>query len=371
MRWQLAVLPGDGVGPEVIREAVKVLSAVSACTGRSFEFRETLCGGAAVDAWGDPLPERALVLCQESHAVLLGAVGGPRWDGLPLRLRPEQGLLRLRKHLGVFANLRPVRLHPALAGVSPLRQPAGPIDLVICRELTGGLYYGEPRDRTTAEDGTITARDTMVYTHGEIARIARVALALAASRRRRLTSVDKANVLECSRLWREVVREQAAAFPQVEVNHLYVDDAAARLIQAPHHFDVILTENTFGDILSDLGAVLAGSMGLLGSASLGPAGGGLYEPVHGSAPDIAGKGIANPIGAILSAALMLEHALGLKHEARLVETAVARTLEQGHRTQDLAVAGERASSTAEMGDAVARAVAELSGEGNDNHARLS
>jgi 3-isopropylmalate dehydrogenase len=365
------VLPGDGVGPEVIREAVKVLTTVSACTGQSFEFREAPCGGAAVDDWGDPLPGHVLKLCEESHAVLLGAVGGPRWDGLPLRLRPEQGLLRLRKHLGVFANLRPVRLYPALAGISPLRSQTGPIDLVICRELTGGLYYGEPRDRATAEDGTITARDTMVYTNHEIARIARVALALAASRRCRLTSVDKANVLECSRLWREVVREEAAAFPRVQVNHLYVDDASARLVQAPHHFDVILTENTFGDILSDLGAVLAGSMGLLPSASLGPARGGLYEPVHGSAPDIAGRGIANPIGAILSAALMLEHALGLKDEARLVEAAVAHTLEQGHRTQDLADRGERAISTTEMGDAIARAVMQLSGEENGKHACLS
>ncbi|HAI20421.1 MAG TPA: 3-isopropylmalate dehydrogenase [Clostridiales bacterium UBA8153] len=370
MRRQLAVLPGDGVGPEVTREAVKVLATVSACTGRSLEFREAPCGGAAVEAWGDPLPEFVLELCRQSDAVLLGAVGGPRWDGLPLRLRPEQGLLRLRRHLGVFANLRPVRLHPALVPVSPLRRPTGDIDLVICRELTGGLYYGEPRERTTGEDGTITARDTMTYNNHEIARIARVALALAAGRRRRLTSVDKANVLECSRLWREVVQEEAAAFPQVQVGHLYVDDAAARLVHSPHHFDVILTENTFGDILSDLGAVLAGSMGLLPSASLGPARGGLYEPVHGSAPDIAGEGIANPIGAILSAALLLEHALGLKEEAGLVEAAVAKTLAQGYRTKDLAAGGERGLSTAEMGDAVVRAVVQLSEEGDVKHAHL-
>ncbi|MEW6524744.1 MAG: 3-isopropylmalate dehydrogenase [Bacillota bacterium] len=365
MNWQIAVLPGDGIGPEVTREAVKALATVAACTGRRLDFCEAPCGGAAVDVHGDPLPGHVLELCQRSHAVLLGAVGGPRWDGLPRENRPEQALLQLRKRLGVYANLRPIRLHPALAGVSPLKSGilSRGVDLVICRELTGGLYYGEPRDRVAGQDGTITARDTMVYTSREVARMARVALELASRRRGRLASVDKANVLECSRLWREVVQKEAAGFPTVEVSHVYVDDCAARLVQEPHGFDVILTENMFGDILSDLGAVLAGSMGLLPSASLGATGPGLYEPVHGSAPGIAGRGIANPLGAILSAALLLEHSLGLPDEARVVEAAVARALERGYRTAEVAVAGEEAVSTAQMGDAVAGCIKEIFAEG--------
>lgn len=363
--WTVAVLPGDGVGPEVTREACRVLAAVAVAGGFRLHFCEYTCGGAALERDGCPLPAATLEACRASDAVLFGAVGGPAWDDSPRQLRPEQAILGLRRGLGVFANLRPIRLHPALAAVSPLRPEvigAG-VDVLIVRELTGGLYYGEPRGRVARPEGGHEAYDTMRYSTAEVERVARVALAAARARRQRLVSVDKANVLECSRLWREVVTAVAREEPGVQLGHLYVDDCAARLVREPGSFDVLLTENTFGDILSDLGAVLAGSMGLLPSASLGADGPGLFEPAHGSAPDIAGQGRANPIAAVLSAALLLRYGLGQERAAAAVEGAVDRVLDEGYRTADLAAAGQRAASTSELGAAIAERVRECWEEG--------
>jgi 3-isopropylmalate dehydrogenase len=330
MAARITILPGDGVGPEVTAEAVACLKAVAEKYGHRFEFQQALIGGAAVDVTGDPLPEATLDACRLADAVLLGAVGGPAWDGHPREQRPESGLLRLRKALGLYANLRPVAVHPALENASPLRpEVVHGVNLMIVRELSGGLYFGEPRSYSDQ-----AAVNTLPYTRVEIERVAKVAFDLALVRRRKLVSVDKANVLETSRLWRKVVTEMSSAYPEVEVQHAYVDSFAMALITRPRAFDVVLTENLFGDILSDEAAVLAGSLGLLPSASLGGSVG-LYEPIHGSAPDIAGKDLANPIGTILSAAMLLRHSLNLPEEAAAVEAAVERVLQGGHGTGDL------------------------------------
>jgi len=342
---RVVVLPGDGVGPEVTAQSLKVLGAVGDRFGLRYEVVEAAIGGAAVSEGGVPLPERTLAACRAAGAVLLGAVGGPQWDRQPPELRPERGLLQLRKALDVYANLRPVRVYPSLTDQIPLRpQVASGVDLLIVRELIGGLYFSEPRGRSEHE-----AVDTLRYSRGEIARVAKVALGAARARRHRLVSVDKANVLETSRLWREVVDDEARHFPDVTVEHILVDTCAMQLVRNPRSFDVIVTENTFGDILSDEAGAVAGSMGLLPSASVGDRHPFLYEPVHGSAPDIAGKGIANPVGAILSVAMMLRHSWGQTEAALAVEKAVEGTLAQGVRTPDLG----GTVTTTQFGDAVA------------------
>jgi 3-isopropylmalate dehydrogenase len=353
---RIAVLAGDGIGQEVIPEAQKVLQVVGKATGVSFEFEPGLVGGAAIDATGGPLPEATLALCRESHAILFGAVGGPRWDGLAQEMKPERGLLRIRKELDLFANLRPARCFPMLIDASPLkRSVVEGTDLVVVRELTGGLYYGEPRGREAFADGGERAVNTMVYTTREIERVARAAFDVAMKRRRKLASVDKANVLVVSQLWREVVTRVAKEYPQVEVEHVLVDNCAMALVQRPTQFDTIVTENTFGDILSDEAAILAGSMGMLSSASLGGSVG-LYEPVHGTAPDIAGKGIANPIAAILSAAMLLRYSSNLGPDADRIEAAVLHVLEEGYRTADIRAEGTKPAGTTQMGDLIARRV---------------
>jgi 3-isopropylmalate dehydrogenase len=338
----IAVLPGDGVGPEVTAAARTVLEAIASRFGHALTFRDALIGGAAIDATGDPLPNDTVALCREADAVLLGAVGGPRWDSPTAKVRPEQGLLGIRRALGLFANLRPVVPYPSLAAISPFRpEHLTGVDMLVVRELTGGIYFGD-KHVEASPTGEI-ASDVCTYTTGEVERIVRVAAELARTRKRHLTSVDKANVLETSRLWRRTVtRVMAEEFPDVQVEHMLVDTCAMRLVQRPSEFDVIVTENMFGDILTDEAAVLAGSIGLLPSASLGGAvvdGAGrvgLYEPIHGSAPDIAGRGIANPIGAILSAAQLLRYSIGLEEEARIVERAVRLTVEAGILTRDVA-----------------------------------
>jgi 3-isopropylmalate dehydrogenase len=330
MHARIAILPGDGIGPEVTREAVECLELIATQAGHTLEFHAYPIGSAALDACGSPLPGTTLEGCLASDAVLLGAVGDPKHDANPAAMKPERGLLALRSGLGVFANLRPAFLHPALAGASPLKdEVVAGTDLLIVRELAGGLYFGEPRS-LTADRGV----NTLPYTRAEVERIARVAFDLARQRRRKVTSVDKANVLEASQLWRAVVKEVAAAYPDVALDHLYVDNCAMAIVTRPATFDVILTDNLFGDILSDEASVLTGSLGMLPSASLGGKVG-LFEPVHGSAPDIKGKGVANPLGTILSAAMLLRHSLGLAQEARALEDAVSASLAEGFGTQDL------------------------------------
>lgn len=350
MKAKIILLPGDGIGPEVVAEGRKVLEAVAARYGHTFTFEQHLIGGCAIDGQGTPLSDHTLAACRAADAVLLGAVGGPRWDDPTAPIRPEQGLLKLRKELGLFANLRPVTVFPQLVKTSPLRpERLAGVDILVVRELTGGIYFGEPRFREQVGDG-IRAVDTMVYTDGEIRRVVRLAFRLARERRRKVTSVDKANVLETSRLWRQVAGEVAAEFPDVEFEHQLVDSAAMRLIQWPASLDVVVTSNMFGDILTDEASVLAGSLGMLPSASLGETHLGVYEPIHGSAPDIAGRGIANPIGTILSAAMLLRNSLGLKSEAEVVEQAVAQALESGARTADLD--RDAPLSTEDMGAAI-------------------
>lgn len=352
--YRIAVLPGDGIGQEVTPEAVRVLRAVGKGAGAHFEFEQALVGGAAIDASGTPLPPETLKLCQASQAILFGAVGGPRWDQEPQERRPERGLLGLRKELDLYANLRPAKCFPMLVDASPLkRSVVEGTDLMVVRELTGGLYFGEPRGVEQFADGGARAINTMAYTSREIERVARVGFEVARKRRRRLTSVDKANVLVVSQLWRDVVNRVARDYPDVTLEHILVDNCAMALVSHPTRFDTLVTENTFGDILSDEAAILAGSMGMLPSASLGGTVG-LYEPVHGTAPDIAGKGVANPIAAILSAAMLLRYSLNLVEDAARVEQAVLRVLEAGHRTGDIAPPGARAVGTREMGDAVVR-----------------
>jgi 3-isopropylmalate dehydrogenase len=349
---RIAVLPGDGIGHEVTPEAVRVLQAVGKGTGAHFEFEQALVGGSAIDATGQPLPPATLELCQRAQAILFGAVGGPKWDAMPQEQRPERGLLALRKELDLYANLRPATCFPMLVDASPLRREVVEgTDIMVIRELTGGLYFGEPRGRETLADGTARAVNTMVYTTREIERVARVAFDVARKRRKRVTSVDKSNVLVVSQLWREVVTRVARDYADVSLEHVLVDNCAMALVHRPTQFDTIVTENTFGDILSDEAAILAGSMGMLPSASLGGTVG-LYEPVHGTAPDIAGQGIANPIAAILSAAMLLRYALDLVDAAAAVERAVQRVLEEGYRTADIASPGTRRVGTRAMADAV-------------------
>ena len=331
---RITLLPGDGIGPEVVDAAARVLQQVGASRGHRFGFQEAKIGGAAVDAVGDALPTATLLACEAGDAILLGAVGGPAWADREGRASPEQGLLRLRSHLGLFANLRPVPVFPPLVSASPLRPEilAG-VDLLVVRELTGGIYFGPRREAADQNE----AVDTMIYSFGEVERIAHVAFRAARRRRRKVTSVDKANVLATSRLWRRVVMRVAQEYQDVELEHLYVDACAMQLLRSPSDFDVVLTGNLFGDILSDEASMLAGSLGVLPSASLGEGTLGVYEPVHGSAPELAGKGVANPLGAILSGAMLLRHSLGLEGEAQAIETAVARTLVAGLATPDLVI----------------------------------
>lgn len=330
MKADIVTLPGDGVGPEVTAAAVAVLKAVAARYEHVFHFDEQLIGGTAIDTCGKPLPEASLAACQSADAVLLGAVGGPKWSDPNAPVRPEQGLLGLRAALGVYANLRPLQVHPALADLSPLKnERLNNVDVLFVRELTGGAYFGA---KTRSAD---TATDECRYTVAEIERVVRRAFGLARGRRRHLTSVDKANVLETSRLWRSTVQRIAVDYPDVKVEHQLVDSMAMLLLTRPHAYDVVVTENLFGDILTDEAAALAGSLGLLPSASLGEGRQGLYEPIHGSAPDIAGTGVANPIGAILSAALLLRHSLQLETEARAIEAAVDQVLRDGPHSRDI------------------------------------
>jgi 3-isopropylmalate dehydrogenase len=336
---RILVLPGDGIGPEVTREAQRVLDAAARKHGQKLAFEEDLIGGASIDAHGTPLSDRTLARARESRAVLMGAVGGPKWDALPVDRRAERGLLRLRKELGLFANLRPAAVMPALVEASTLRRDVVEgTDLLVIRELTGGLYFGEPRG-TALVDGRREARNTMVYDEIEIARIARVAFEAARRRRKLVTHVHKANVLEVSQLWVQVVEEVARDHSDVELEHQLVDSMAMLLLREPRRYDVVVTENLFGDILSDEAAMVTGSLGMLPSASLGEGGIGLYEPVHGSAPDIAGQDRANPLAAILSAAMLLEHSLDAPAAAATIRSAVADTLAAGHRTADLAGVG--------------------------------
>jgi 3-isopropylmalate dehydrogenase len=346
----IVLLPGDGIGPEIVAEARRVLDAVANAHGHRWHYQEKLLGGAAIDAVGQALPDDTLEACKAADAVLLGAVGGPKWDDPTAKVRPEQGLLGLRKTLDLWANLRPVTIFPGLEKSSPLREDrlVG-VDLLVVRELTGDVYFGEPRLREETADG-VRALDTMVYTDREIRRVVRLAFQIARGRRKKVTSIDKANVLESSRLWRQVATEVGRDFPDVELEHQLVDSAAMRLVTQPSAFDVIVTGNLFGDILSDEAAVLPGTLGLLPSASLNDSKKGLYEPIHGSAPDIAGQGIANPLGTILSAAMLLRHSLGLEQEAAAIEAAVQKALADGLRTADLAKEG--ALSTTAMADAV-------------------
>ena len=351
MNAKIVLLPGDGIGPEVVNEARGVLDAVAQLFGHSFEYTTHLLGGCAIDATGTAMPEATLAACQASHAVLLGAVGGPKWDDPQAKVRPEQGLLAIRKGLGLYANLRPVRAIPALARLSPLKpERVAGVDFLVIRELTGGLYFGQPKGRSATPEGGEQAVDTLVYTDVEIRRIVRLAFELARGRRKQVTSIDKANVLESSRLWRKIAIEIGKEFPDVKLDHQLVDSAAMRLITHAAQFDVIVTENMFGDILTDEAAVLAGSLGLLPSASLGEGKLGLYEPIHGSAPDIAGKGIANPTGTILSAAMLLRHSLGLEAEAKAVEAAVSSAIDDGKHTADLGAA--QPINTTQMGAAI-------------------
>jgi 3-isopropylmalate dehydrogenase len=335
VKANIVVLPGDGIGPEVTAEAVRVLQVVARRHGHEFRFTERLMGGCSIDAHGVALTDAVLKECQASHAVLLGAVGGPKWDDPTAKVRPEQGLLGLRKGLGVFANLRPVRVHPALVDSSPLKPDRlKGVDILVIRELTGGLYFGQPKGRDR-KNGHERAVDTLEYQDFEVQRVVELAFRLAKARRKKVTSVDKANVLESSRLWRLIATSIGRDNPDVALDHMLVDTAAMRLVTSPASLDVVVTENMFGDILTDEASVLAGSMGMLPSASIGDGGPGLYEPIHGSAPDIAGQGVANPVGTILSAAMLLRHSLALTGEAAAVEAAVDQVIADGFRTRDL------------------------------------
>ena len=359
MSYSIAVLPGDGVGVEVTAQAVNVMEAVGRRFGHDFDLRFGTVGGAAIDQLGTPLPDETYELCRSADAILFGAVGGPKWDGPDVDVRPEQGILAIRKRLDLFANLRPVKVVPAIVGSSPIKpELLEGVDMVVVRELTGGLYFGRPKKRWATSRGR-RGVDTLKYTEREIERILRVGFELASGRRKHLASVDKANVLESSRLWREIADELSSEYPDVELEHILVDNASMQIVTAPARFDVIVAENMFGDILTDEASVLSGSMGMLPSASLagipGRTGGGvsLYEPIHGTAPDIAGRNVANPIGSILSMALLLRHSLGLEEEASAVESAVDGVLAEGYRTRDIARDGGEVVSTSAMGDVIA------------------
>jgi 3-isopropylmalate dehydrogenase len=353
MSKKILVLPGDGIGPEIIAEAVKVLETVRDTHGVDITLEHDDLGGAAYDRYGTPLADETLERARAADAVLLGAVGGPKWDTIDPALRPERGLLKIRSQLGLFGNLRPALLYPQLASASTLKpEVVSGLDILIVRELTGGIYFGAPRGNETRADGKRFAYDTLPYSEDEIARIARVGFEMARVRGKKLCSVDKANVLASSQLWRAVVNEIAADYPDVEVSHMYVDNAAMQLVRAPKQFDVIVTDNMFGDILSDQASMLTGSIGMLPSASLDANKKGMYEPCHGSAPDIAGKGVANPLATILSAAMLLRYSLGRGDVADAIEAAVGKVLDSGLRTADIALPGEAVVGTAAMGDAV-------------------
>ena len=363
MEFNIAVLSGDGIGPEVTAEGVKALEAVGRAFGHSFNLEYGDVGGISIDRHGTPLTQEVQDLAGSADAVLFGAVGGPKWDDPSASVRPEDGLLQLRSHLGVFANIRPVKVYPNLVESSVLKpEVLEGVDMVVVRELTGGLYYAEPKGRHETPQGW-TGVDTMRYSEGEIERVLRVGFELARGRRKKLASIDKANVLECSRLWRQIATRLGEEYPDVELEHVLVDACAMQLVQRPSRFDVIVAENTFGDILTDEAAVLSASMGLLPSASLSdvPTEGrktpGFYEPIHGTAPDIAGQGIANPVASTLSVALMLRYSLGLTEEAASVERAVDQALDAGHRTPDIAVEGTNRVSTTEMGDLITSVIA--------------
>jgi len=350
---KVILLPGDGIGPEIVAEALKVLEAVDRKFKVGFKFEEDHIGGSAIDAYGLPLANSTLEKCQSADAVLMGSVGGPKWDSLDSSLRPEKGLLKIRYEMGLFANLRPAILYPQLAGASSLKpELVAGLDILIVRELTGGIYFGEPRGIRLLDNGERQGYNTYVYSESEVERIGRTAFDMARKRHKRVCSVDKANVLEATVLWREVIQSLAREYPDVELSHLYVDNAAMQLVREPKQFDVIVTGNMFGDILSDTAAMLTGSIGMLPSASLNQEGRGLYEPVHGSAPDIAGQGIANPLATILSAAMMLRYSLNLPEAADAIEHAVGAVLDQGLRSADIYSEGTRKVSTQEMGDAV-------------------
>jgi 3-isopropylmalate dehydrogenase len=354
MRKTICILPGDGIGPEIMTQARKVLERVGARHGCEFVCTEALLGGAAIDATGGPLPEATVAACKAADAVLLGAVGGPKWDTIDPAIRPERGLLGIRKALGLFANLRPAKLFPQLRRACFLRPDivADGLDVMVVRELTGGAYFGEPRG-VEVRNGVRVGWNTMIYDEHEVERIARVAFEAAMRRSRRLCSVDKANVLDVSRLWREVVVEVARDYPEVELSHMYVDNAAMQLVRNPAQFDVLVTENLFGDILSDEAGCITGSIGMLPSASLGSGGPGLYEPIHGSAPDIAGQDKANPLATILSVGMMLRHTLDMPAAADAVEAAVSAVLDEGWRTGDIREEGCRMAGCEKMGDLVA------------------
>jgi len=349
--FKIAVFPGDGIGPEIMREALKCLTAISETSGISFQIQEGRAGGSATDSCGTPLPESSLALARESDAVLLGAVGGPKWESLPHELRPERALLGLREKLGLFANLRPVVAYADLIDASPLKADiVQNVDILIVRELTGDAYFGKPRG-IRIEEGQRVGVNTIIYTEGEIRRIAKVAFDLAMTRQRKLCSVDKANVLESTQLWRDVVTEVGREYPEVSLSHMYVDNCAMQLIRNPRQFDVIVTTNMFGDILSDEASVLTGSIGMLPSASLGDHAA-MYEPIHGSAPDIAGQDLANPLGMILSVAMMLRVSFRMMAEAQALENAVQSVLKQGLRTRDIHQEGRSLIGTGEMGERV-------------------
>ncbi len=360
MSKRVLILPGDGIGPEIVAEAVKVLDCLRRDFGLDLETDEALVGGSAYEATGHPLPEATLERAREADAVLLGAVGGPKWEPLDISVRPEKGLLGLRSELRLFANLRPAILYPQLADASTLRaEVVSGLDIMIVRELTGGIYFGQPRGVRTLDDGQRQGLNTLIYKESEIQRIARTAFDIAMKRGRRVCSVDKANVLECTELWREVVTAVGQDYPQVELTHMYVDNAAMQLVRAPKQFDVVVTTNMFGDILSDCAAMLTGSIGMLPSASLDEAGKGMYEPIHGSAPDIAGQGSANPLATILSLAMMLRYSLEEPEMADRIEKAVDKVLDKGLRTPDIWSDGCREVGTVEIGEAV---VAALTGQ---------
>ncbi|HET8808079.1 MAG TPA: 3-isopropylmalate dehydrogenase [Methylophaga sp.] len=356
MTQKIAVLAGDGIGPEIVVEAVKVLNALQQ-DGLDISLEEGLIGGAAYDETGSPLPTETLTLAKQSDAILLGAVGGYKWESLDISVRPEKGLLGIRSELGLFANLRPALLYPQLADASTLKaEVVAGLDLMIVRELTGGIYFGQPRGIRTLENGELEGFNTLVYRESEIERIGRVAFEIARQRDKRVCSVDKANVLESTELWRNTMIRIGKDYPDVELSHMYVDNAAMQLVRAPKQFDVMVTTNMFGDILSDCASMLTGSIGMLPSASLDASRKGMYEPIHGSAPDIAGQNIANPLATILSAAMMLRYTLNQPAMADRVEQAVSKVLDQGLRTADIFSAGMRKVSTTEMGDAVVAAL---------------
>ena len=356
MEKQIAVIRGDGIGPEIVEQALRVLDAVAEKYGHTFRYVEADMGGVAIDRWGEALPAAELEKCMTSDSVLLGAVGGPKWDGMPGDKRPEKGLLALRSAMGLYSNNRPARLWPQLAAASPLKPEivAKGIDFIVVRELIGGVYFGE--HRTEEADGELKATDVMSYAEHEIERIGRIAFETAGKRRKKVTSIDKANVLDTSRLWRKVMHRLAQEYPEIQYSDMLVDNAAMQIAKDPSQFDVVVTENMFGDILSDEASMITGSIGMIPSSSLGEGSRGLYEPIHGSAPDIAGQNKANPIGTILAAAMILKYSFDMDEEAEAVEAAVSRVLDQGLRTGDMMAEGCTLVSCSEMGDAILKAL---------------